>query len=516
MSERKNVFIGSTIHDLPEHRQQVLHACARQSMDALIPEPGDALAASLRLLDQADVYLGVWAHRYGPLAQGRQFSIAELEYSRAVERGLPRLIFLMHPDHPLKASDVETGPGADKLGALRARLASGDFNTFQSPQELRQHVINRLSTLREPDLTALHYVHDIPDPPAPYIAHPYTLLPTRDLVGRQAELNRLTDWVIGKLPGVPPRILNVVAIGGMGKSALAWKWFNEIAPHEMRPLAGRLWWSFYESDARFENFVTRALAYVEPELERGSPPAPDSLRAELRHNLSQHFNVDELRELCFSLDIEDEDLPGGKSGMIRELIGHCERHGRTLELLDLARQARPHLDWTAPATLSQRLGAIQKIPPPEREARLLQALDRTPYLLVLDGLERITIAYARPDAARLADDDLDQHTANAVRGRGLGPASGHGPVLHRPAPPAQERRPPRGRLPAQAGPRARLARAGQHAPLPGRVADDYRRPHPRQLCALYARPARRRRPGPVARLGRQRFARGHAAAVPHL
>jgi tetratricopeptide (TPR) repeat protein len=422
MTERKNVFIGSTIHDLPQHRQQVLHACARQSMDALLPDPGGALAESLRLLDQADVYLGVWAHRYGPLAKGHQFSSAELEYSRAVERGLPRLIFLMHPEHPIKASDVETGPGADKLKTLRARLTMGDFNTFESPQELRQHVINRLSTLREPDLTAFHYVHDIPDPPAPYIAHPYTLLHTRDLVGRQAELNLLTDWVTDKLPGtyqVPgssPRILNVVAIGGMGKSALTWKWFNEIAPQEMRPLAGRLWWSFYESDARFENFVTRALAYVEPELERGSPPAPGSSRLELRHNLSQHFNVDELRTLCFSLGIEDEDLPGRKSGMVRELIRHCERHGRTPELLDLARQARPHVNWIVPATLSQRLGAIQKIPPPEREARLLRALDRHPYLLVLDGLERITIAHARMDAARLADDDLDQRTANAVAG----------------------------------------------------------------------------------------------------
>src|SRR5260370_14983700 len=48
----------------------------------------------------------------------------------------------------------------------------------------------------------------------------------------------------------------------MGKRRLTWKWFNDIAPHEMRPLAGRLWWSFYESDASFENFVMRALTYV--------------------------------------------------------------------------------------------------------------------------------------------------------------------------------------------------------------------------------------------------------------
>jgi hypothetical protein len=53
----------------------------------------------------------------------------------------------------------------------------------------------------------------------------------------------------------------------MGKSALTWKWFNQIAPNEMKPLAGRLWRSFYESDADFEKFLIRALCYVSSETE---------------------------------------------------------------------------------------------------------------------------------------------------------------------------------------------------------------------------------------------------------
>src|SRR2546423_7637065 len=97
----------------------------------------------------------------------------------------------------------------------------------------------------------------------------------------------------------------------------------------MKQLAGQMWWSLYESDATFENFIIRALAYV-------------SRRA---------------RE-----DVEKNTKPG------------------------------------------------------EREEFLLAALDREPFLLVLDGLERILIAYARMDANRLADDDLDQQTANVVAG----------------------------------------------------------------------------------------------------
>jgi tetratricopeptide (TPR) repeat protein len=119
-----------------------------------------------------------------------------------------------------------------------------------------------------------------------------------------------------------------VAIGGMGKSAVTWKWFNEIAPHEMRPLAGRVWWSFYESDAHFDNFVARAFSYVS-----GIP--------------------------------------------LEEAAG---------------------------------------LPRADREDALLTALDRDPYLIVLDGMERLLRAYSRTDAAHVADDDLDARTANwAVR-----------------------------------------------------------------------------------------------------
>ncbi len=331
----KKVMISSTALDLPDHRNQVRDACLRQSMFPLMMEylpasDAEAIVESLRMVNEADIYLGVFAYRYGYVPKGLDISITEMEYNRAVERGIPRLLFLMHEKHPLTAADVEKGEGAVKLEALKAKLRTERVvNTFKSPDELSAQVINSLSHYRQPNLTAFHYISDIPAPPEPYIAHPYTLLQTKNLVGRQDELNLLTDWVAKPGSAVyAARILNIVAIGGMGKSALTWKWFNDIAPHEMQPLAGRLWWSFYESDASFENFVMRTLAYV-------------------------------------------------------------------------SRQSRED---------------IQQLPPLEREAQLLSLLDREPFLLVLDGLERILVAYARMDAARLVDDDLDQRTANVVAG----------------------------------------------------------------------------------------------------
>ena len=47
---------------------------------------------------------------------------------------------------------------------------------------------------------------------------------------------------------------------------------TNVLPH----LEGRMWWSFYESDAYFENFVIRALAYAAglPEAEVRQMPVP--------------------------------------------------------------------------------------------------------------------------------------------------------------------------------------------------------------------------------------------------
>src|ERR1035438_2957481 len=318
MPDQKRVMISSTARDLPQHRKKSMDACLGQvffpvMMEQLPASDDDAIGESMRMVDEAEIYLGVLAFRYGYIPKGHAISVTEMEYNRAGECGIPRLMFVMHGDHPIRIEDVDM-EGADKLKALKQRVETDKVvRFFKSAEGLRADVIDTLSKLREPNPSPFHYVSDIPAPPEPYIAHPYTLLQTGRLIGRQPELNELTDWVTKS----DKPVFSVVAIGGMGKSALTWHWFNKVAPLEMKPLAGRLWWSFYESDATFENFVIRALAYV---------------------------------------------------------------------------TKRPREE-------------VQKIPPPEREEQLLAALNREPHLVVLDGLERILIAYARLDAARLSDEE---------------------------------------------------------------------------------------------------------------
>ena len=102
-------------------------------------------------------------------------------------------------------------------------------------------------------------VKAIPNPPEPYIAHPYIL--TRDFFGRKAELDILNNWATSS-----DVMLLVEAIGGIGKSALTWEWFKSCAQSAIPKMAGAIWWSFYESDATMRNFVRHALAYVTGQL----------------------------------------------------------------------------------------------------------------------------------------------------------------------------------------------------------------------------------------------------------
>src|ERR1700722_12831569 len=112
MVEKKVAMISGTIRDLPEHREKVMDVCLRQGVMPSMLEhwpsvDADGVSASLKKVDEADIYIGIIAHRYGYEPKGHKISITEMEYDRAVTRGIPRLIFLIDEDHALKISQIE-------------------------------------------------------------------------------------------------------------------------------------------------------------------------------------------------------------------------------------------------------------------------------------------------------------------------------------------------------------------------------------------------------------------------
>lgn len=152
---RKTVMISSTARDLPKHREEVMIACLSQGMFPVMMEhlpanDDDAISASLKMVDEADIYVGIYAQRYGYIPKGKkrnpkQISITEMEYDRAVKRGIPRLIFVMDKAHPITIDDIDLGNAA-KLQKFKDRVQAKNIaNFFKSPAELRGQVINSLS-----------------------------------------------------------------------------------------------------------------------------------------------------------------------------------------------------------------------------------------------------------------------------------------------------------------------------------------------------------------------------------
>ncbi len=68
-------------------------------------------------------------------------------------------------------------------------------------------------------------------------------------------------------------------------------------------------------------------------------------RQQLFEQVDDAFNEEELKNLCFRLNVEYDSLPAtGKTNKARELVAALERNGRIPELTRLIRELRPHLD----------------------------------------------------------------------------------------------------------------------------------------------------------------------------
>jgi tetratricopeptide (TPR) repeat protein len=349
----KKIMLSSTAVDLPLHRQEAINACLRAeafpiAMEYLPALDVDAMATSLSMVDEADVYIGIYGQRYGTVPSGHSVSITEMEFDRAVARHLPILVFIMHRDHPITIDMVEVETAAsEKLARLKAKACAGRVRAeFKSPIELRGQIVEALVALFEREGAShtdsppvkLHAQTGIPKTPTRYIAHPYTLLQTKDVRGRKTELKILTDWVtINEYVPAGVKVLSVVAFGGMGKSALTWKWFEDIAPNELPNLTGRLWWSFYESDAHWENFVIRALAYAsnENEAEIRSISIPDREERLLRILDEKAFLIVldgfERNLLAYAQTNAAHRIDDEVNGETDDLITHLASHSRTVQ-----------------------------------------------------------------------------------------------------------------------------------------------------------------------------------------
>ena len=156
-THKADVMISSTTQDLSAHREATIDAVWRARMYALAMESEaakahvDAISFSMKMVDEAEVYIGIFGLRYGYIPDDavrnpKHLSITELEYWRAVERDIPILIFIMGDDHPISAKDKaseENSESRQKLQALKTVMETKHFvGYFNSVEDLRTQVIS--------------------------------------------------------------------------------------------------------------------------------------------------------------------------------------------------------------------------------------------------------------------------------------------------------------------------------------------------------------------------------------
>lgn len=98
-------FISSTGIDLADYREAAIEICNMTGMVPIAMEYFEAMGAgategSKLQLDNADLYIGIFAHRYGYIEEGQESSVTEIEFDYAGKRGLERLCFLVKLDYP--------------------------------------------------------------------------------------------------------------------------------------------------------------------------------------------------------------------------------------------------------------------------------------------------------------------------------------------------------------------------------------------------------------------------------
>jgi hypothetical protein len=281
------IFICSTVKDLGDLRDELYRSLKELGHTPWFSEKDDfptnrhqdSMTNCIRVAEDCDLFVVLldkhaglpYTRREGsPYPDLFDLTISEAEYRCARKKGKPVCIFIRKraehesaiyrqikdkkPREPIKwYSEPAVYKSYDRLMHEKPHIPWR--YTFDSIRE----IMGPLNTIIGEVQAISSVSFSLPIPPQPYFAHPYPL-----------QKNFTGKWLTkGRHP-----MLALNAIGGMGKTALSWYWMQEdvikggLLPH------GIIWWSFYDKESSFENFLKHAISYV-----TGGRIAPDGLQS---------------------------------------------------------------------------------------------------------------------------------------------------------------------------------------------------------------------------------------------
>ena len=144
------IFLSSTYVDLIEYRRAAAEALERlrqqvRRMESFGARPVEPSDACLSEIEDCDLFVGIYAHRYGYIPDGSMVSITEAEFRHARELNKPIFCFVVEANHPWPPEMIESEPGRTKLIALKAEISSSLVrDTFTTPEDLASKVASSL------------------------------------------------------------------------------------------------------------------------------------------------------------------------------------------------------------------------------------------------------------------------------------------------------------------------------------------------------------------------------------
>jgi predicted ATPase len=267
--QRLRVFVSSTLKELAPERKLARAAVERLHLAPVMFELGARPHPPRELyrayLHQSDVFVGIYAERYGWVAPGESVSGLEDEYNLATD--LPKLIYIREPAPAREA----------RLTELLNRVRDDDrasFKYFSTPQELRRLLEADLATLlaerfdqsrRAPAQAeaTVHHGREAGSIPAPLT----------DIIGRDRELNSVETL----LERESVRLVTLIGSGGIGKTRLA----LDVAKRARARGEGEV--AFVDlSSVQDASLVPNSIASALGVLDTGDEPVEEKLKTALR------------------------------------------------------------------------------------------------------------------------------------------------------------------------------------------------------------------------------------------
>jgi tetratricopeptide (TPR) repeat protein len=238
------IFVSSTYLDLKDYRIKAKKSIEESKNEFIgmeifqshTHEPSEFCAENVEV---CDAFVLIVAYKYGFIPAGEKNSITQSEYEHALKKKIPIRIYLMDDDHPWPRSPDFRDKNPELIDGFRNLLKKHTCSFYTTPEAFYGKI--KLD------------IQKFPIPPAYYPIYPMN----ENFTGRKQEREMLTNWL--RKDSHP--MLSVIAIGGMGKTALAWYWLTEDIKGSDEQPSKILWWSFYDSEAGFDRFLRKAIEY---------------------------------------------------------------------------------------------------------------------------------------------------------------------------------------------------------------------------------------------------------------